>query len=82
MVLRLRPHSKLLIPTLLIHGQKDDIIPVEKSVDFVDKQLLQGGQIDAHYLPEGNHPLNNVFDKLRTLVIGWLRDKVIPRLGD
>lgn len=74
--------SILLTPTLLIHGQKDTIIPVEKSVEFVDKQLAQGTQMEAHYLPQGNHPLNNVFDQLKNLVINWLRTKMVTQLGD
>ena len=72
-------HSKLPVPALLIHGKKDSVIPFEKSVEFVNKQLTQGVEVDAHYLTEGNHPLNNVLDQLRALVINWLREKVIPK---
>jgi len=74
--------SRLQIPILLIHGKKDSVIPFNHSIEFADAQRSQGGQIETHYLPEGNHPLNNVFGDLRTLVINWLREKVIPQLSD
>jgi dipeptidyl aminopeptidase/acylaminoacyl peptidase len=74
--------DKLLVPALLIHGEKDGVIPVEKSIEFVNNQIKHECQIDAHYLSEGNHPLNNVFDQLRKLVIGWLRDILIPQIED
>ncbi len=71
-------NTKLLLPTLLIHGEEDSVIPIEDSINFVKIQRSLGSHIETHYLPEGNHPLNNVFDQLRALVIDWLREKVVP----
>jgi dipeptidyl aminopeptidase/acylaminoacyl peptidase len=43
-------------PILIIHGSKDEIVPVESADDFV-KKLKQAGNEDITYLKieDGNH---------------------------
>lgn len=48
------------VPTLLIHGTSDDIIPVSNSQLFVKHQQNLGADITAYYPEGGNHTLSNV----------------------
>ncbi|MFQ6124802.1 MAG: YqiA/YcfP family alpha/beta fold hydrolase [Candidatus Heimdallarchaeota archaeon] len=61
------------VPTLLIHGEEDEVIPVANSRQYVAKQARLGYQWTAYYLPGGTHKLLNVLSDVIKLILNWLK---------
>jgi len=61
------------VPTLLIHGKADDVIPVTNSRQYVAKQARFGCQWTSHYLSGGTHKLLNVLSEVIDLILNWLK---------
>jgi len=67
---------KDLPPYLLIHGDKDAMVPFEQSVEFQRKMAAAGATCDLITIPEGGHGMGG-WDKLgsnyRDQLIAWLK---------
>lgn len=61
------------VPTLLIHGKADDVIPLANSRQYVAKQARFGCQWTSHYISGGTHKLLNVLSEVIDLILNWLK---------
>ena len=61
--------SHIEVPTLLIHGEADDVVPISDSKEFV----ARGDELISTFYPEkGDHPLNNVLAEISEKILYWL----------
>lgn len=61
------------LPSLLIHGEADDVVPIEQSRTFRAAALAVGDPCDLHELPRGSHfevidPAGRAWPILRALL--------------
>ncbi|MHA1450470.1 MAG: YqiA/YcfP family alpha/beta fold hydrolase [Candidatus Hodarchaeales archaeon] len=68
-------NEPLNIPVLLIHGEKDNVIPVSNSRSFVGIQDEQGSHWDTHYLEKADHQMLGHLPKVAALIMVWLVKK-------
>lgn len=64
------------IPTLLIHGTNDDVIPVDHSYSFVERNKHM--DITLRAIEGGNHSLSNVLDEITAMIFSWTEKKDAP----
>jgi dipeptidyl aminopeptidase/acylaminoacyl peptidase len=64
------------VPVLVVHGQRDRIIPVEHAHRVVAEL---GARAELHSDPEGNHSCNNIATVVRPLVADWVADRLEAR---
>jgi alpha-beta hydrolase superfamily lysophospholipase len=62
----------VLTPTLLIHGESDDVINVSNSLDFAAKQENWA----IYVLSRGNHQLSNVIPEMMKKIESWLENQL------
>ncbi|PWG74925.1 hypothetical protein DF186_15375, partial [Enterococcus hirae] len=58
----------LKIPILLIHGKKDELVPIEDSRNFANIQ----SNCTEFYPAKGVHNLGNVIEEITQMIISWL----------
>ena len=61
--------SKIACPVLIIHGDKDKIIPLEHSKRAID--LLKNGKLVL--IKEGNHNLNGKEEEIAEIIKEWIK---------
>ncbi|MFW9992544.1 MAG: YqiA/YcfP family alpha/beta fold hydrolase [Candidatus Odinarchaeota archaeon] len=60
------------VPTLLVHGEDDEVIPAENSRHYAIKQAELGCNWSTYFLPGGNHQLSNIIPEMIEIIDSWL----------
>ena len=47
-------------PTLIIHGEKDSVVPINQSIKLYEKGTTEGMDINLIKVPNGDHSLSNI----------------------
>ncbi len=66
-------NQPLRVPTLLIHGEEDDTIPVENSRDLVRRYCASGAPLTAHFIPDAGHV--DILFAAQTEIQSYLTDR-------
>jgi phospholipase/carboxylesterase len=56
-------------PVLLVHGEADDVVPVERSRDAETALLAVGVPVEAHYIPRLGHGIDDTGISLGALAL-------------
>jgi len=54
----LENETKNFPPLLILHGEKDSIVPIQRAYDLRDAVLSQGSKVETHFYPEAKHAFN------------------------
>ena len=59
--------SKVNAPILLIHGERDQVVPIEQSEDMFDELEDADKNVTLIELEDGNHHLSNTKNRMKAL---------------
>ena len=63
--------SRIEIPVLILHGDKDDKVPLETSKEAI-KFLPKGSKLEI--IKDAKHDLEEDYDEVIRLTINWLKE--------
>jgi acetyl esterase/lipase len=60
------------IPTLLMHNEKDNVVPVQLTENLARRLQEEGIEHETHYFPGKHHQMLEYNDRVQDLTIEWL----------